>query len=556
MKGMTFLFLSLLLMTCCKSSAPWPPPRAAFQMEEGPSDAVRFRDLYHAAALRRGYSEEEVRKQIFLPTRSLMQPSLQEEPFGGRFASACPSHLYDNGIAQPVTALPDGRAVFEVKGPVTIIFIPGIFGEFVENLPFEMLFRNIESSFYRKWSASLAAISDEAYSVNALKDEEYRLSDLVKVTSLDDEGTGKPLVNLIFLYPPPGSLETMGELGPIARRYLDRLDKVFRAIPEESTRQLVLLGYSRGAPVALELLVRARADVDRHPWAKRIKGMMSMAGVLYGSGLADRAFDDEDSADYKLLTVVKELADSLEVDEAGAGEGATGMKLRNTERWVKAAAKIAKIQLEEPPPPPGLKSEPGRADVISFSFMTGMLKTILFDMFDIDQKGEYFNNVRRFKVIVEAALVGTEGLTTDARLDWWRKNAVPEDVTYFALTGTMADMTRKEDKESAILESPYYGPETVDYPGLRKSYYALSLKSGVELNDSQVTVPKACFWPDLSTGLNPAQEAFKAHFMGVLGTHHWGVAFPAVAESHDNKKNPFPRAALLEAAGAFMLEKM
>ena len=47
------------------------------------------------------------------------------------------------------------------------------------------------------------------------------------------------------------------------------------------------LGYSRGANIALETLVRSRDRIKHHPWSNNIKSVVSLGGVLWGAEIAD-----------------------------------------------------------------------------------------------------------------------------------------------------------------------------------------------------------------------------------------------------------------------------
>ena len=68
----------------------------------------------------------------------------------------------------------------------------------------------------------------------------------------------------------------------------------------------------------------------------------------------------------------------------------------------------------------------------------------------------------------------------------------------------------------------------------------------------KVAVGRARFWPQLTALLEPAGPGAvpEARFLGVLGTHHWGLTLPAVNRSRDGSVNPFPRTALLKAIAA------
>jgi hypothetical protein len=228
------------------------------------------------------------------------------------------------------------------------------------------------------------------------------------------------------------------------------------------------------------------------------------------------------------------------------------IKAENSKRWVKAVGRIASVAAKAPQHK-GLVREHVLLPMISPGHLFSTLKSVLVDVFQIDRADEYFMNVQRFQRLVADMVVGLRGLTTEARLQWWSTHQVPADIPYYGLTGSMADRTF-EGEPVPLVNSPYYGQKTADYLNLRTSFYTMSDYTGVELNDSQVAVPKACFWPGLSSKLNPQQPPIETRFLGVLGTHHWGLALPISMESIDDQINPFPRTVLLEAMAACVLE--
>ena len=62
---------------------------------------------------------------------------------------------------------------------------------------------------------------------------------------------------------------------------------------------------------------------------------------------------------------------------------------------------------------------------------------------------------------------------------------------------------------------------------LRGFYYDLLTDSfGKQLNDGQVSVDRAMFWPALVKQLNPKQPDFRSTFLGIHGGHHWNLALP------------------------------
>ena len=105
-----------------------------------------------------------------------------------------------------------------------------------------------------------------------------------------------------------------------------------------------------------------------------------------------------------------------------------------------------------------------------------------------------------------------------------------------------------------------YDNGSVDFRSLRGNYYDLFAASGVQLQDSQVPVERARFWPALhvpsasSTPFNPAQKPIKTYFMGTVGTHHWGLAFPKAFSTQGMDGNPYPRTTLLKAMATFVAQ--
>ncbi len=79
----------------------------------------------------------------------------------------------------------------------------------------------------------------------------------------------------------------------------------------------------------------------------------------------------------------------------------------------------------------------------------------------------------------------------------------------------------------------------------RKDYETLS--GGLALNDSQVSVAQAAFPAGVLESINPAHKGLKTKFLGVAGTHHWGMALREVNKMKAGQVNGFPREALLRA---------
>ena len=516
-------------------------------------DHLEYRDIFNALA-KDQYSEEEIKAMLLVPTSesSSALASTNLELISSSFVGMRPSDFYRKSLETPFQTIENPLSAIAQKGPATIIVVPGIFGEFIDDVPFETVLSDTQSSFYQKFHERLGGIETSAYSIESLNNQNYPLNRLINVASIDDD-VGKPIVNLIFLRPLRGSLETLGDISNNAQDYQTRLDQAFRIIPPTERKNLYIMGYSRGATVALELLHASRKA--NKAWSKSVKGVISLAGVLYASEVADDAIFNVNSPAHKVLKQIEQLAEGLEVSTPEDSTlDKTEKILRNNHRWIDAKSAISDLaDLMETPQ--GLDLEFIETEDIEFSMLVNTAKSIAFDFFRLDSSlTDYFNNVRRFKIVVTEVLKGVKGLTTESRKTWWRTHSLPTDVSYYAITATMADVTRGMTLPTGLHESRFYGQNTMDYKNLRKGYYDFYGVSLVELNDSQVSLPKAQFLPEVTYSLNPQQAPIKTHLVSVFGAHHWAVAFPIAIPMEENLVNPFPRKIMLKALAGYLLK--
>jgi hypothetical protein len=161
---------------------------------------------------------------------------------------------------------------------------------------------------------------------------------------------------------------------------------------------------------------------------------------------------------------------------------------------------------------------------------------------------EYNENIRRWKVTVRAIAQAAPQLSTSHRIHWWNGHTIPtvagdgHRIQYYAVAGTMMEAEGLPGQLLALARNPLgfdYG--TPDFGMLLPSYRQMRDGYGVKVNDSQVAAHQARFWPESAPLLNPRQAPYDAHFLGVLGTHHWGLALRVVNRTKDGRTNPFPR---------------
>jgi hypothetical protein len=541
------------------------------------------------------YSDDDVKKLVYLPTDAVMKPAVPDtlageariQAYDTAFKQIKPSDLFKAGDAAPFTKQADLEKVLEDE-PVHIVVVPGIFGEFIPRTPFEELF-DAQSVARAEWEAKGSQVKSARFNVKSLQTEQLAMSDLIRVASIDGKASKKPLVTVAYLRAGLGSLEDFGTLAEDNDVYLKRLDDYFAALGGVP-KNLYLMGYSRGTATGLDLLIRAfRAN---KPWAKNIKGFLAHAGVIYGTQLADASFVEPGVDTMNLLrdfVGTKDAEGKLDScpgatqEERANAQASAELHAKNT--LVNYPAFIAQfkllalkgINLADPNHDKELKAEginttlPNAARINVFAArvlgialpIEGLQPSELEGVVNlIGGREAYCRNVEAFKTTARAIMAGAETLTTQARLDWWKKpeNALPAGVRYFSITGTMGDATVGDNKPwENVTNTVAYDPRSVDFRSLRVNYYDLFAASGGnQLQDSQVPVQRGRFWPELHTGttaLGTPSPGIKTYFMGTLGIHHWGLAFPRAYSSHDGlEANPFPRTTLLKAIGTFVAQ--
>ena len=499
-------------------------------------DADQFRDVYynHAKDL---YSDEEIRKQVLFPENDITEKLNPESPFASfeekekALKSVLPSRLYRNSLADDFN---DIKSSLSPDNKITIVLVPGVLGEFIDNSPFESVLA-ANSSLKKLVNELFKDKKEGVFLLSSLKRKKLPFNKVVRASSIDDE-TGRSLVDFIYLKPLFASLETVGNLDENNKIYTRRLGKLFNKIG--APKNLYIMGYSQGATVALEYINHLREnDVD---WAHGLKGMISLGGVLYGSEIAQSAMT-EGHEKQKLAKSLKKL---LRLKESSS---ISDIK-KNIEIWrqfMKETASSSDVSTSEKPEDPAEISNLWVAKTAMKAFHSLGLHNFIFG---------YTSSVKRFKKLIRESIHSLENLSYTGRINWWKQNTIPSDLKYFAITGVMED-SRYDNEE--LIESEkwgfYQGKDLPDYKLLlRQSFYDIKNFSGVELNDSQVSVHRAMFWPELHMKLNPNQRKYSSHYLGVLGTHHWGMAFPYAFESKDKRIHPFNRELLLKSIADFV----
>jgi hypothetical protein len=160
----------------------------------------------------------------------------------------------------------------------------------------------------------------------------------------------------------------------------------------------------------------------------------------------------------------------------------------------------------------------------------------------------YNENILAFKQLVEALVLGVHTLTPASRDEWWRTHELPKDLVLFSITGTMPD-AYLHDFVSPLWRFEGFGTKTPDYNvTLRAGYYDALASENTMINDSQVSHFSARYWEQMYP-----EHRYTHYYLGTLGTHHWGFAFPFAIKG-DTKigSNAFPRATMLKSIASFI----
>jgi hypothetical protein len=570
-------FIVLLFLASClktpanqdSSQITGGSPHGKDRAAEDKKSEKNFREIFAAFLAETGASQKDIDQAIFYTPDQLLLPPTKTgigkdanlKIIDEHFRPHTPESAYALGQCIP----PQPRELKSGKGPVTIIVFPGFTSEFIAVDPFEEVLANQGSLFAKKMVPILANLSDSVYQVRDQKHHTVKMSEVVRVASYDRKGV--PWVNLMVLTPKLGSLESLGSIRPLTEIYARRLHKILHnARGVDSLGQIYLLGFSRGAAVGLDFLTHINEQgSQKYPWSKRIRGLVSLGGALYGSQAPDRAISGDNSDDSKTVIILRNFISEIMIEppsdltsQAYAKE-ATVRIGKNMATWSRLIAEMNAIGRD-----PSQKSTfskllaeeealrhtadiPEKAGIIS-NFET--LKNVLFGLLSMKCSIQcHFQNVKASKQILQSFIDGVDELTTQKRLAWWDEHKLPAHIRLLSIAATMPGPPVNRQL-STLLASPYIGYRSPDFVSrLRPGYYA-SLETGAGfLNDSAIGVARARYWPQLDSVTGRRHD-----YLGILGAHHYGIAFPYAVADKNSTPNPFPRSLLLAAIGSYIRE--
>ena len=545
---MKFIFLTLLF---------------TFNAHAGEAeDAAAFRQLFlEEAKLDKPGAPEALLQDLFFTPDAATERALKARTLDDSLEALKAGSLSTLRAARAQAPAPAPKTSLQGR-KLTIVIIPGVFAEFIKTRAMEELFekpskardafrdlvmkakaKGNPNAIDRTQLLSLWEAGQPAEKVS----REQRLDEVIHLGELSVRGAR---VRVILMGTPFASLESLGDATDRAAIFNRRLEK-FLALPG-SSQPLALVGYSRGTLLGLEMLAQAKRDGK--PWVKNVKALVSLSGVVLGSALADDAVKGERSPARKLLEAVKKTADSLEKYPEDANVAEKGkVRVANDLKWAAFGAEAighVKEITKGQSPIEGLQNIAKVDPRAPLGIFLAMWRELGLTNYNAD----YNRNIDRFRRFVNELTLAVRELSTDARTQWWKTHELPKHVIYYGLPAAMANpLANAVEKE--LFQSPLaYGSGSHDDVMLaqnRKDYETLS--GGLALNDSQVSVLQASFPAGVLETLNPAHAGLKTKFLGVSGTHHWGVALREVNKMRAGQTNGFPREALLRAIAVQVL---
>lgn len=418
----------------------------------------------------------------------------------------------------------------------TVVIVPGLLGEFIETRAFEEIFSR-ESSAKAAWIKLVhdKNLGDERYELEENSNVSEPLSELVDVASIDDKN-GKPLIKVLNLRTKLGSLESLGKISDKAQIFNRRLQKYVEATGDQN---LILLGYSRGTPTALEML--SQAEASKLSYLKNVKALVSYAGVIFGSSLADLTEDPATDSGRQFASI-RELFENLQTSESIFDRPLVASK-----NSLAIGKFIGGLALHSDLDADLLLKQSVSGDFTSVATLVVKVLTKLAAQSVTDFNG----HVARVKKFISSALDAVDDLKTKNCIQWFRTHSLPKTVNYYSISAAMVD-PEKTDLEKKIFEQKIGYNDTLDDINLAGNRRTYEKATGFALNDSQVAIQQSIFLQKVIEGLNPANAGFKSEALAVLQTHHWGISLRTVNKMNDGTMNPFPRESVLKALVAYL----
>jgi hypothetical protein len=508
------------------------------------SEALIFRSLFYQSVKDTIPMTQYMRLNLYPDEILYNAPQLSFETINKHFQSIKPEKLLLKSFQNP----PLKRSVtFPPKiPPPTLIVIPGAFSEFAYGTIFSEAVDNKQSSFSifvrKKFeSASLSDKIDSHYLLSELKEVNAPLDDLIRFGSVDNN-QGESLINVIFLFPKLGSLESLWTVEEHYPYYKRRLDKFFNIIG--NLPRIYMSGHSRGGAIGLDFIARTDKDPLAKKWTRNIKGFIGFNAALMGIHFADAWFNERMRTNIirKEVLKIKSLEDKNEIFTS----------IINREKIFSSLQAIG-VELAfggSNPYEPTQLNWPDITAGISF------IKQIEAQLKPESVFGNYQLFIKRLKIGAEAIDECLRSLSHKVRLSWWQQNTLPTEIKYYTFVATMHSPMKKKGSMSrlqqALWESPFYQRYSIDYTLWRKVYIEHFASGESPLLDGPVAAHEGMIWPEWHRSQNKEQNSYTASLLGIFGTHHLGMNYALASSDDHDSRNPFPRRAFLISLAKYL----
>lgn len=422
------------------------------------------------------------------------------------------------------------------KRQLTFVIVPGVLGEFIDTRAFEEIFSK-NSNFKNEWSkiVSSSKADDNRYDLQTSSLINENLDSLVNAGSID-ANNGDTLLKVVILKTYLGSMESVGSDVEKARIFNRRLQKYFELTQDQN---LVMIGYSRGTPLALEMITQA--EKEGLSYVKSVKTLISYAGVVSGSALAD-VTDDTTTESGKMFAAAKTLLNELQTANS---------VIERPYRFAQNSAAISKFT--------ATLAQNSKFDPNAFltNARSGDFKTVAALIAKVSAElgfttlYDFNGHVLRVKKFITEVMTAVDGLKSRNLEQWWKTHKLPRHIKYMSIAAAMVD-PEKNELEKAIFSSKQGYNDSLDDKSLLENKRTYEKITGVALNDSQVAVHQTIFLSNAIAKLNAANAGLDIRTLGLLETHHWGVSLEVVNKMKDGRLNPFPRDRVLLALSAYL----
>lgn len=419
---------------------------------------------------------------------------------------------------------------------LTLVIVPGVLGEFIDTRAFEEVFKRT-SAAKTNWErlVNQHKAKDQRFALESMSQKEESLLQLVNVASIDD-AQGKPLVKLVILKTLLGSMESVGGNADKALIFNRRLQQYVNLTNDQN---IILMGYSRGTPLALEMV--ANNQIQKFPYIARVKALVSYAGVISGSALAD-VTDDLSSESGRMKQGAVKLYNELQMSNSIFDR--LEKRAHNTKAVSDFVLTIAKNSQFDP-------------DAFLMNARSGDFKTIAALIAKVSSELglksllDFNGHVSRTKHFIAEVLKAVDELKSKNREQWWKTHNLPKNIQYLSIAASMVDPDASALEKSIYSAREGYN-DTLDDKSLIGNMRTYKKLTGVAMNDSQVALHQSLFLPEIMASLNANNSGLSVKALGVLQTHHWGVSLETVNKMKDGRLNPFPREKVLLALAAYL----